>query len=125
MKSKYKFYELISIILLSIFLSACGSGSSSNDDTVTVSVTGLVRTADCITIEGVEAYNSDGVLATSDADGSISFIVDVDKVTGVRLRKSGYAAQTVELEVVDNAAIFLSMKIKASVRLSFDKSEDA
>ena len=122
MKSN-KIYELISLVILTVFLNACGSGSGNKDDDDTnVSITGLVRTIDSITIEGVEAYNSDGVLATSDENGSISFTVSADKVGSVRLRKSGYAAQTVVLEVNNNAAVFFATlgKRNAAITVNAD-----
>jgi len=115
MKSN-KFYEIISLVLLTIFLTACGSsgsgskdsGSKDSDADTSISVTGLVRTPGRAMIEGVEAYNSDGVLATSNANGEITFTVSPDKADSVRLRKTGYAAQTVMLEVVDKSVVFLA-----------------
>ncbi len=110
MNSRYRLYQLTCSILLMVFLAACSDSSNkATDDTETgISVTGLALTPEGITIEGVEAYNSDGVLATSDASGAMSFSVAPDKASSIRLRKSGYAAQTVMLDVFNNNADFLA-----------------
>ncbi len=130
MKSNYKFFWLTGFILLSALLTSCGSsnsGSTGTDGGVDmVSVSGLIRSPDRITIEGVEAYNNDGVLATSDANGAITFTIAPEKASSVRLRKTGYAAQTVMLEINNNAAVFLATlgKRSAAVTLNADAEID-
>lgn len=130
MQSNYRFFWLISFILISTLLAGCDSSNSkdtgANDETDRVSVSGLIRTSERITIEGVEAYNNDGVLATSDANGAISFTVSPEKASSVRLRKTGYAAQTVVLEVNNNTAAFLATlgKRSAAVTLNADAAID-
>lgn len=112
MKSKYKLFWLTGFILISALLTACDSSNSKSTDTGgtvdTVSVSGLVRTPGGVTIEGVEAYNSDGVLATSDNSGVMNFTISPDKASSIRLKKLGYSAQTVMLSVNNNSAEFLA-----------------
>lgn len=128
MQSNYRFFWLISFILISTLLAGCDSSNSkdtgANDETDRVSVSGLIRTSERITIEGVEAYNNDGVLATSDANGAISFTVSPEKASSVRLRKTGYAAQTVVLEVNNNTAAFLATLGKRSAAVTLNADAD-
>ncbi|HEB92303.1 MAG TPA: hypothetical protein ENI94_02325 [Gammaproteobacteria bacterium] len=71
-----------------------------------MSVSGLVRTPERMVLENVEVYNADGILATSDSTGVVSFSVEADKASSIRLRKSAYAAQTVMLEINNGRADF-------------------
>jgi hypothetical protein len=73
----------------------------------TVQVTGVALDTAGRSLAGVQAYNADGVLATSDAQGRLSFDLPPSAAGAVRLRKAGYTRQTVMLDVVNAEAHFV------------------
>ncbi|MCF6211580.1 MAG: hypothetical protein L3K24_13140 [Gammaproteobacteria bacterium] len=116
-------------LLFSAGLVAGCSGSNSEADKLTadkVSVSGLVRTPERMVLENVEVYNADGILATSDNTGAVSFSIEIDKASSIRLRKSGYAAQTVMLAINNGRADFSATlgKRNTPVTISADAAID-
>jgi hypothetical protein len=73
----------------------------------TAQVTGVALDTAGRSLAGVQAYNADGVLATSDAQGRLSFDLPPSAAGAVRLRKAGYTRQTVMLDVVNAKASFV------------------
>jgi hypothetical protein len=73
----------------------------------TVQVTGVALDTAGRSLAGVQAYNADGVLATSDAQGRLSFDLPPGATGAVRLRKAGYTRQTVVLDAVNTEARFV------------------
>jgi len=92
------------LALLSLLLLVLAGCSGGNSDTVTVE--GTIRDTDRQRLSGVEAFNADGILATSDRNGLIGFSVPRAAAGSIRLRKPGYTAQTVMLKVKDGKAVF-------------------
>lgn len=79
-----------------------------------VPVTGLILDDTGRSIEGVEVFNDDGILARSDSSGAVELLLAGDDAMVIRLRKSGYTAQSVVLRVLDSKATFSSvMKVRA------------
>ena len=116
-------------LLFSAGLVAGCSGSNSEADKLTadkVSVSGLMRTPERMVLENVEVYNADGILATSDSTGAVSFSIETDKASSIRLRKSAYAAQTVMLEINNGRADFSATlgKRNTPVTVSADTAID-
>ncbi len=119
---KRKIICLLFLIFSASIIAGCSSSDSAPPTAGNVNVTGLVRTPDKVILEDVEVYNDDGVLATSNNSGVVSFSVAADKAGSIRLRKPGYAAQTVMLNINDGRADFLATlgKRKAAVTVSAD-----
>ncbi len=99
---------LLFLLFSAGLITGCSGSNSGATTAGNVSITGLVRSPDRVVLQGVEAYSNDGVLATSDASGAISFSVAADKASSIRLRKFGYAAQTVVLNINNDRADFLA-----------------
>ncbi len=128
MDIRNKLIWLLSLLFLVSMITGCSSSNSDSDNPVAgnISVTGMVRTPDQVILQGVEIYNDDGVLATSDSSGMVSFSIAANKADSVRLRKPGYAAQTVMLETDNEQADFLATlgKRSAAITLSADAAID-
>ncbi len=128
MDIRNKLTWLLSLLFLVSMIAGCSSSNSDSDNTAAsnVSVTGMVRTPDQLVLEGVEIYNDDGVLATSNSAGIVSFSIAANKADSVRLRKPGYAAQTVMLETNNDQADFIATlgKRSAAITLSADAAID-
>lgn len=130
MKSVSVFEILTRPILYLVFafaLSACGGSNRETgaEESTQVSVSGIVHRPDLQALESVEVYDAQSVLASSDADGQISFSVDPARASSLRLRKNGYTNQSVVLEVVDNQAYFRAVMGKRNPPVSFDAGQDA
>ncbi len=108
-------------ILALIFLLA--GGCSGGGNTGTVSVEGLIRDSSGQRLEQVEAFNADGVLAISDASGRIEFTIAPQKAGSIRLRKAGYAAQTVMLKVADERATFAATLGRRGPAIAIDAAQ--
>ncbi len=123
---KRKIICLLFLLFSAGIIAGCSSSDSAPSTAGNVNVTGLVRTPDKVVLEDVEVYNDDGVLATSNNSGVVSFSVAADKAGSIRLRKPGYAAQTVMLNINDGRADFLATlgKRKAAVTVSADTPID-
>ncbi len=123
---KRKIICLLFLLFSAGIIAGCSSSDSAPSTAGNVNVTGLVRTPDKVVLEDVEVYNDDGVLATSNNSGVVSFSIAADKAGSIRLRKSGYAAQTVVLNINDGRADFLATlgKRKAAVTVSADTPID-
>jgi hypothetical protein len=114
-------YELVSVTgcdgTLDAAAGSYATGAVTGDCTVTaqfaalpptvVQITGVAVDATGGSLAGVEAYNASGVLATSDAQGRLSFELPPDAAGAVRLRKAGYTRQTVVLNALDGQAQFV------------------
>lgn len=101
-------YRCLGLALLMLLTAGCSGGSSQENETAEdgIAVEGLVRDTSRQRLQGVEVFDASGVLAVSDADGRLQFRLPDGAAGPLRLRKSGYAAQTVALQVLNGQADF-------------------
>ena len=82
------------------------SNDAGNTDNTGVAVEGWVLDANRRFLEAVEVFDASGVLAKSDSNGRLQFRLPEGSTGPLRLRKTGYANQTVPLQVLNGKAEF-------------------
>jgi len=101
------------LLFVAFLLIACSDNNDTDAPDIkpdSINISGFVHSPEGIALDSVEAYDAQGVLATSDDNGLFSFSIDVNKIANnssrIRLRKPGYAAQTLVLQINENSANF-------------------
>ena len=122
--SRTSFYRCLGLTLLMLLTAGCSGGDKAdNTDNAGIAVEGLVRDAAHQRLDGVEVFDANGVLAVSDADGRMQFRLPEGSTGPLRLRKPGYAAQTVPLQVMNGQADFEATLGRRGPVISIDPSQ--
>ncbi len=123
-------FHSLTLILLALLMAGCsgGSGKDTGNDgndgnNEGIVVSGMVRDANRHFLEAVEAYDDNGVLAQSDSNGHLQFRLPKGSSGPLRLRKTGYANQTIPLQIIDDQAQFEATMGKRGAVISIDPTQ--